>query len=377
MKVVIAPDSLKECMSALQVAQAIEAGVRRGAPDAETVLVPMADGGEGTVDALVAATDGETVATEVVGPLGKPVDAVWGMLGDRATAVIEMAAASGLPLVPPQERNPLVASTFGTGELVRAALDRGAKKIIIGIGGSATVDAGAGMAQALGAKLLDDAGESLGPGGGQLDRLARIDLAGLDDRVASLEVLVASDVNNPLLGDDGAARTFGPQKGATPEMVETLESNLRHFADVVERNLGVRVHDVPGAGAAGGLGAGLIVFLDAKLRLGIDIVLDAVGFDQRIAGADLVITGEGMMDWQSAFGKTPIGVAKAAKRQAIPVVAIVGALGKDRSRVLDAGIDAYFAIADGPITLEQSMARAAELLAETAEQAVRTFLLGG
>ena len=375
MKVAIAPDSLKECLSALDTARAIEAGIREAVPDAQTVLVPMADGGEGTVDALVAATEGRRMEQEVTGPLGEGVRAAWGMLGDGVTAAVEMAAASGLPLVPPSKRAPLHTTTYGTGQLIRAALDHGAQRIIIGIGGSATVDAGAGMAQALGARLLDDDGREVGPGGGQLDRLQRIDVTEMDERLRNVEVLVASDVSNPLLGDDGAARTFGPQKGATPHMVEVLEANLRHFANVVERDLGVRVHDTPGAGAAGGLGAGLMAFLRAKLEPGIDIVIEAVDLERRMQGADLVVTGEGMMDWQSLFGKTPLGVAQAAKRQGIPVVAIVGALGKDRQRVLGSGIDAYFSIADGPLTLEDSVARARELLAETAAQVMRVFCL--
>ena len=373
MKVVIAPDSLKECLSAQDAALAIEAGVKQAVPTAETVLIPMADGGEGTVDALVAATGGRHVEQSVTGPLGEPVAARFGMLGDGETAAIEMAAASGLPLVPPSRRDPLATTTYGTGELIRSALDQGARKIIIGIGGSATVDGGAGMAQALGARLLADDGQDIARGGGSLDRLDRVDLTALDGRLRHAEVRVACDVSNPLLGPDGAARTFGPQKGATPEMVETLEANLRHFADIIERDLGVRTHDMPGAGAAGGLGAGLVAFLNAELEMGIKIVIDAVDFDRRIQGADLVITGEGMMDWQSAFGKTPMGVAQAAKRHGIPVVAIVGALGRDRQRVLDAGIDAYFSFADGPIPLNDSMARARDLLAETASQVVRVF----
>jgi len=375
MRIVIAPDSLKECLSALEVAQAIEAGVKDAVPDAETVLIPLADGGEGTVDALVAATEGRFVEETVRGPLGRDVAARFGLLGDGHTAAIEMAAASGLPLVPPARRNPLVTTTYGTGQLIRSALDHGASKVIIGIGGSATVDGGAGMAQALGARLLDAAGRPIGPGGGALDGLDRIDMSDCDPRLADTEVVIASDVNNPLLGPDGAARTFGPQKGATPEMVDALEAGLQHFADLMERDLGLRTHDLAGAGAAGGLGAGLLAFLGAKLELGIDIVLDAVQFRERIRGADLVITGEGMMDWQSAFGKTPVGVAGAAKEQGLPVVAIVAALGKDRQRVLDAGLDAYFALADGPLTLEDSFARAAELLAETASQVVRVFAL--
>jgi len=375
-KVVVAPDSFKECLSALQVAEAVARGLRRADAAAEVVLVPMADGGEGTVDAVVDATGGRRLRTTVTGPLGDPVEATFGVSGDGETAVIEMAQASGLPLVPPRRRNPLRTTTYGTGELIGEALAEGVRTVIIGIGGSATVDGGAGMAQALGVKLTDASGRELGWGGGELGRLAHVDVGGLEERTLGVRFRVACDVTNPLLGERGAARVYGPQKGATPEMVEVLERNLARFARVVAHDLRVEVAKVPGGGAAGGLGAGLKAFLGAELVAGVEVVADAVGLAGKMAGADLVITGEGKLDAQSAFGKTPVGVARLAKKQGIPVVALAGALGGGAERVLAEGIDAYFSIADGPLGYEDSLARAAELLACAAEQCLRLWLSG-
>ena len=371
MKVCIAPDSFKESLSASEVAEAIRRGVLKVAPGAQTVIVPMADGGEGTVRALVDATGGEFVRETVTGPLGGKVQADYGLLGEGETAVIEMAAASGLPLLPPDERNPMLTTTFGTGELIRSALDRGVKHIIVGIGGSATVDGGAGMAQALGAKLLDEKGEEIGFGGGELRRLERIDLSGLAARVASVEVEVACDVTNPLTGPEGAARIYGPQKGATPEMVEALERNLAHLAHVIANDLGKDVCDLPGAGAAGGLGAGLVAFLGAKLRPGVEIVIEASGLREKMKGCHLVITGEGRLDEQSAFGKTIDGVAGVAKGLGIPVVAIAGSLGKGCEKVLGRGVSAYFSTVPGPGSLQEALTEAAEFLERTAEQVMR------
>ena len=374
MKVVIAPDSFKECLAAEAVAEAMARGVRAAAPGAEVVCVPMADGGEGTVRALVAATGGTRHQATVTAPLGEPVDAEFGILGDGTTAVIEMAAASGLPLVPPDRRDPTKATTFGTGELIRAALHLGVSRLILGIGGSATVDGGAGMAQALGARLLDDAGVPIGPGGGELARLERIDLAAMDPRLGSVRCDVACDVDNPLCGPRGAAHVYGPQKGATPAMVEQLDANLAHLADLVERDLGKNVRDAAGAGAAGGLGAGLMAFLDGRLRPGIGLVIDAVGLEAKLAGADLVLVGEGRMDEQSAYGKVPVGVARVASRMGIPVVAVVGSLGPGFQAVHAEGITACFSICGGPVTLEQAIDRAPDLLAQAAEQVTRLFL---
>ena len=377
MKIVVAPDSFKENLSAGEVAGAIARGIRDAVPDVEVVCVPMADGGEGTVEALVDATAGRFVEQTVTAPLGDSTLAHFGILGDGHTAVIEMASASGLPLVPPGKRNPLVTTTFGTGELILGALDLGVRKILIGIGGSATVDGGAGMANALGVKLLDADGHELPPGGGGFSKLDRIDVSGLDGRVASVTVEVACDVDNPLTGETGAAHVYGPQKGATPEQVRLLDEGLANFAEVIRRDLGVDVASVPGSGAAGGLGAGLVAFLGAVLRPGVDMVVDAVGLAVKMEGAALVITGEGRMDRQSAFGKTPVGVARAAKKLDLPVVAIVGAMGEGAEEVLTRGIDAVFSIHDGPMTMEEAFRESPELLRRCAAHVVRLFCLGG
>jgi len=371
MKIVIAPQGFKGNLTALEVARAIEEGVKRIVPDAETVLKPMADGGEGTVQALVDATGGEMMATEVTGPLKERVNARWGILNDKTTAVIEMASASGLPLVPPEKRNPLITTTYGTGELIRAALDHGCRKLIIGIGGSATNDGGAGMAQALGARLLDADDKKLPFGGAALARLARIDISAMDPRLADFKVTLASDVNNPLCGPRGASAIYGPQKGATPEMVKQLDAALSHYADVIKRDLGIDLRDLPGAGAAGGLGLGLMVFLKARMVPGIDVVIRATNLVADLKGAQLVFTAEGRIDCQSAMGKVPTGVAMAAKKFGAIVIALAGEVADDCRVVFDQGIDAVMSIAPGPITLEQSMAQAKKLLANAAECAMR------
>ena len=376
MKIVIAPDGFKGNLSALQVAQAIDKGIKRVVPDALTTLKPMADGGEGTVQAMVDATGGKVMTTEVTDPLGGRVSAHWGLLSDKVTGVIEMASASGLPLVPPEKRNPLLTTTYGTGELVLAALESGCRKLIIGIGGSATNDGGAGMAQALGARLMDSTGAELPSGGAALANLKSIDITNLDSRLADCEVLIASDVSNPLCGAQGASAVYGPQKGATPEMVTQLDAALAHYADVIQRDLGIKVKDVPGAGAAGGLGAGLIVFLKAELIPGIDIVIQATNLVEHLKDADLVFTGEGRLDSQTARGKVPTGVAKRAKEFGLPVIAIAGEILDDYHIVYEHGIDAVLSIAPGPISLSQSMAKAEGLTIDTAERAIRLFLCG-
>ena len=377
MRIVVAPDSFKESLDARAVCEAVASGLARGWPGVEVISVPLADGGEGTVRAMVAATGGTCVTAAVSDPLGRPVAAEFGILGDGATAVIEMAAASGLALLTPEERNPLVTTTFGTGELIRAALDRKVRRIILGIGGSATVDGGVGAAQALGAAFLNAERAPIGPGGGALNALESISLDGLDRRLKSVKVEAACDVDNPLTGPTGSAAVYGPQKGATPEMVEQLEGNLVHLANVVERTLDVAIAMTPGAGAAGGLGAGLLAFLGATLRPGIDLVMDAVNFAEVIRGADLIITGEGRVDGQSVFGKVLSGVARVAAPQGIPVIALAGTLGQGWRDVLDAGITACFAIADGPIALSDAIDRAPDLLANTAEQLARTLKASG
>jgi len=376
MKIVIAPDSFKECASAQEVAAAIAEGVARIVPDAEQVLVPMADGGEGTVDALVVATSGTLDECTVAGPLGDPVTALYGISGDAGTAFIEMASASGLALVPPERRDPRLTTTRGTGELMARALDRGVTRIVLGIGGSATNDAGTGMAQALGISLLDEDGKELGPGGAALAGLARIDDTRRHPGLATCEVLVACDVDNPLCGPNGASLIYGPQKGATPPEACELDAALRHFGEVVQDQLGTTILDMPGAGAAGGLGAGLVAFAGAQLAGGADLVAEVSKLDERLTGADLVITGEGMLDRQTVSGKTPIGVARIAQRHGIPVIALAGALGEGYRDVYDHGITAAFAICTHPMTLEKSVERTKELLADTAEAVLRAWLTG-
>lgn len=376
MRIVIAPDSFKGSLSAQEVCDAIGRGVLRAAPETLIDAVPMADGGEGTVQSLVDATGGELVMQRVTGPLGEPVTATFGLLGDGETAVIEMASASGLPLVPEGRRNPLVTTTRGTGELMCAALNRGRKKLLIGIGGSATNDGGAGMAQALGAALLDADGRPIGPGGGELASLARIDLSGIDPRLAETEVIVACDVENPLAGARGASAVYGPQKGATPEMVRQLDANLRHYAEIIRRDLGKDVGEVPGAGAAGGLGAGLIAFTGASLRRGVEIVIEAVRLRERLQGADLVITGEGRTDGQTVFGKTPAGVARVAGELGIPVVGLVGSYSSDAGVVHAYGIDALVSILHEPITVAEAIAQGPTLVERAAEELMRLLLVG-
>jgi glycerate kinase len=375
MKIVAAPNAFKESLSAVGVAQSIARGVRKVLPDAEVIQVPVADGGDGTVEALVAATGGQIIQRRVTGPLGESVDAYFGLLGDGHTAVVEMAVASGLHLVPNGQRNPMKTTTYGTGELIAAALDRGATKIIVGIGGSATVDGGAGMAQALGCSLLDKDGKDISRGGEGLARFASVDISDRHPGVAGVEAVVACDVDNPLTGPKGAPAVYGPQKGATPEMVEKLDGYLANYAKTLKRDLGLEVDRVPGAGAAGGLGAGLMAFLGATLKSGVEIVIEASRLEEKLDGADLVITGEGKLDGQTAFGKAPIGVARLAKKHGIPVVALGGALADDAPELVDHGVDALFSILPQPMSLEEAMKRTDEFVARATEQVVRLILL--
>lgn len=374
-KVVIAPDSFKESLSALEVAEAIEHGFRQVYPHVQYVKLPMADGGEGTVDSMVAATGGEIVRVEVTGPLGQPVQAFYGLLGDEETAVIEMAAASGLHLAPKAQRDPRITTSYGTGELILAALERGVKAIILGIGGSATNDGGAGMMQALGAKLLDDQQNLLLPGGAALAQLAHIDLSAMDPRLQQVSVTAACDVDNPLCGAHGASAVFGPQKGATPEMVAQLDAALRHYGTLLEQATGREVINMPGAGAAGGMGAALLGMLNARLRPGIEIVIETLGLDEALRDADLVITGEGRLDSQSIHGKTPIGVARVAKRYGLPVIGIAGSLSKDYQVVHQHGIDAAFSVLDRVVSLEDALAEAANNLEVTARNVAAVWRL--
>lgn len=376
MRIIVAPDSYKGSMPALGVAEAMARGIQAVFPDAEILKVPIADGGEGTVAALVAATGGRILRTEVRGPLGEPVQAPWGVSGDGRTAFIEMAAASGLPLVPEGHRDPRITSTYGTGQLLKAAMDAGLARLVVGIGGSATNDGGAGMARALGARFLDAEGQELPEGGAALARLARIDLSGLDPRLREASILVACDVDNPLCGPWGASAVYGPQKGATPEMVAELDAALAVFARVAAavtyREAALR----PGAGAAGGLGAGLLFFTDAKLRPGVSVVLDATEFDALAQTADLIMTGEGRTDAQTAMGKAPMGVAEVAKHYGVPVICLSGGLGEGADEVLAHGIDALASVAPGPMALEACLAQGAALVEAAASRVCRLLKVG-
>lgn len=376
MKIVIAPDSYKESLSALAVATAIEQGFCEIFPMAEYVKLPVADGGEGTVEAMVAATQGEIVHVRVTGPLGESVEGFYGRSGDKESAFIEMAAASGLELVAPSQRNPLKTTSWGTGELIRHALDAGVNHIIIGIGGSATNDGGAGMVQALGAKLLNAQGEPIGPGGEALENISRIDISGLDKRLAGCRIDVACDVTNPLTGKEGATAVFGPQKGATPEMIARLDKALEHYAQVIARDLDVDVLSLEGGGAAGGMGAALYAFCGAHLRQGIEIVTDALDLDRQVADADLVITGEGRIDSQTIHGKVPVGVAKIAKRYNKPVIGIAGSLTADVGVVHDHGLDAVFSVLYTICTLEEALENASENVRMTARNVAAAMKVG-
>lgn len=360
MKIVIAPDSYKESLSALGVACAIEAGFRDIYPDAEYVKLPVADGGEGTVEAMVAATQGRVIPVEVTGPLGEPVAGFYGVSGDEQCAFIEMAAASGLELLSPAQRDPLKTTSWGTGELIRHALDLGVRRIIIGLGGSATNDGGAGMIQALGAKLLTKDQQEIGHGGGALATLMKIDISELDSRLADCQIDAACDVTNLLTGEEGASAVFGPQKGATPEMVANLDHALTHYAKCIKQDLGIDVMVLEGGGAAGGMGAALHAFCGAKLRPGIDIVTEALHLDALVADANLVITGEGRMDSQTIHGKVPVGVARVAKRYHIPVIGIAGSLTPDVGVVHQHGIDAVFSVLYRICSLDDALVEAEE-----------------
>ncbi|AZO96590.1 glycerate kinase [Halocella sp. SP3-1] len=373
MRVMIAPDSFKGSLTALEVANHIKKGILKVFPNAEVLKVPMADGGEGTVQSLVDATDGEIIVKDVTGPLGDKVAASFGILGNGKTAVIEMATASGLPLVPEDKADPSITTTYGTGELIKHALDQGIKELIIGIGGSATNDAGVGMAQALGASFRDEDGLEIGFGGGELDKIKEIDLSNLDKRIKEININVACDVTNPLYGPEGAAYIYGPQKGADQKMVELLDKNLRYFAEVVKKSLNIDLQSIPGAGAAGGLGAGLFAFLKAELKSGVDIVLEANKFEEKLSGVNLVITGEGKIDGQTVQGKTPVGVAKKAKEKNIPVIAVAGMVAESAEEVYQAGIDTCFSITQRPLTLEEAMNKSGEWLEMVSEQIMRLY----
>jgi len=387
-KVVFALNAFKESLTALDACRAVAKGFSRGCPEAEPVIFPVADGGDGTAEALVAATSGRMVSRKVCGPLGAPVRACYGILGDGQMAIVEMAKASGLALVPPHRRNPLKTTTYGTGELIADAVKRGVRRVIVGLGGSATVDMAMGMAQALGARLLDRRGQPVGRGGGAMAELARIDLSELRAHWAGVEIVAATDVTNPLVGPHGGIRVYSPQKGATPAMVRRLEAGARNVARIIKRDLGVGVASVPGAGAAGGFGAGIIAWLGGCLQPGIEVILDVADFAAALEGAALVITGEGRIDDQTVFGKAPAGVARRAKAAGIPCIAVAGSIELRKSRVgqvgnlsqtspdkagrlgslSQIGLDAVFSICNRPMSLDEAIRNARPLAEQCGEQ---------
>ncbi|MFP4660630.1 MAG: glycerate kinase [Halanaerobiales bacterium] len=375
MKVLIAPDSFKGSLSAVEVADYIERGLLKVCKDVKVIKLPMADGGEGTVDTILAALSGKFIEAEVTGPLGNQVIAGFGLIDKGRTAIIEMAAASGYTLIPEDQANPMKTTTYGTGELIKAALDKGVEEIILGIGGSATNDAGVGMAQALGVSFLDNADKDIGFGGGELSRIKKIDCSCLDSRIEKVNIKVACDVNNPLYGENGAAYVYGPQKGATDKMVKTLDKNLRHIAKLIKNKTGIDLQTVPGAGAAGGLGGGLKAFLDAELLSGIDIILDTYNIDDKIKGTDLVITGEGKIDKQTMNGKVPLGVARMANHYSIPVVAIAGMVVSDECSELNEYIDCIFSITQAPVDIEQAKKQTSSWIEFTTQQIINFYLL--
>lgn len=376
MKILISPQAFKESLSGMEAARAIEEGVLRALPNAQTTLIPIADGGDGTLETLVATTGGTIQRATVEDPLGRPITSSWGALGDGQTAMIEMSRASGLALLQEQERNPRITSTYGTGQLILEALNDGFSKLIIGIGGSATNDGGAGMAQSLGIKLLDKHGVNLQPGGSSLKKLDHIDVSTMDPRISEATIMVATDVSNILCGPTGASAVYGPQKGASQSTIEELDQCLSHFAASIKEILNIDIKQIPGSGAAGGLGAGLMAFLKADLQPGVDVVLETLQIESYLEGADLVITGEGQMDYQTVFNKAPIGIAKRAKKKNIPVIAIAGSLGKGYEQVFDHGIDGVTAAVLAPMPLTKATDEAKSLVSMAAERAIRLIEVG-
>lgn len=373
--IVLAPDSFKESMTAKEVCEAMERGIKKVNSNITCIHVPMADGGEGTMQSLVDATKGKVYSLKVDGPLGDQVEAQYGILGDGEIGILEMASASGIHLVSPEQRNPLLTTTYGTGQLIKACLDHGVKKLLIGIGGSATNDGGAGVIQALGGRLLDKQGTELAFGGGELGKLSTIDLSNFDSRLKDVIVEVACDVSNPLCGESGASNVYGPQKGATREMISILDDNLRHYADIIKKQLGKDVLDVPGAGAAGGLGAGLMAFLNGSLKKGIEMVIEYAGLEEKVKDADMVWTGEGSIDFQTQYGKTPLGVATVSKKHNKPVIALAGRVGEGIDVLYESGIDSIFGITKGATSIEEALAKGQENIEKTAENIIRLMNL--
>lgn len=362
MKILIAPDSFKDCLSALKVGEYLKKGMLKASSAYEIRIVPMADGGEGTVDSLIDATEGRKISCSVLDPLSRKIEARYGISGDNETAIIEMASASGIELLNNEERNPWITTTYGTGELIKDALNKGCRRFICGIGGSATNDGGTGMAMALGVKFTDTAGNEIGFGGGELAKIEKIDISGLDPRINVSEFIIACDVNNPLTGQEGASFIYGPQKGADDKMVQKLDDNLKHLADKIKAYLKVDIENVPGAGAAGGLGGGFLAFLNGKLQKGVDIVTEETNLEEHCRWADYVITGEGKIDGQTKFGKTPQGVANMAAMYNVPVLAVAGTLGKGYQELYSSGFDVVLSIVDKPMELKDALKGAPELL---------------
>jgi glycerate kinase len=372
MNILIAPDSFKDCLSAKEVALNIEAGIRRIMPAANIKILPMADGGEGTVEALVDATGGKIISAMVHDPLMRKINSFFGVLGDKKTAVVEMAAASGIELLKENERNPWTTSTYGTGELIGHALDMNCEKLVIGVGGSSTNDAGTGMAQALGVRFVDNAGREVPGSGGNLNRIADIDMSGLDKRIGRCRILVACDVDNPFYGPGGAALTYAPQKGADAAMAKKLDNNMRYLADKISEILDINIQNIKGAGAAGGLAGGLMAFLKAELKPGFEVIKDIINLEKEIRKADIVITGEGRMDYQTQFGKVPFGIARIAARHKKPVIAITGSLGDKADELYKKDFTGIFPLAENPRDTDKALKEAGILLQNTAERIFRS-----
>ena len=376
MKILIAPDSFKDALSSIEVAKCLKSGMAKVLTNADFELVPMADGGEGTVDAILSSVNGKKVRVTVHDPLMRKISSFIGITNDNRTAIIEMAAASGLVLLKEQERNPWITTSYGTGELIKAALDNNCDTIILGIGGSATNDAGIGMATALGAKFMDEYGQPVLGCGGDVGKIQRIDLSGLDTRIFSTKIMVACDVINPLTGPKGASAVYGPQKGADEEMVRKLDANLIALAKVIKEQLGKDVETIPGAGASGGLGAGLMAFIGARLVKGFDIIAEITGLEQKIMSADIIITGEGKADNQTLFGKTAFGVAQLAKKYRKPVILVAGTLTDDAEILYNEGVDAMISVIDKPMSLNEALKETSHLLVSTGERVARILRVG-
>ena len=374
-KILISPQEFKESLTGLEVANAIQEGINKVDSKIKTSLVPVADGGDGTLQTMVDVTGGKIITETVRDPLGRNIDSVWGKLGDDNSAVIEMAKASGLALLNENEKSATLTSTYGTGQLFKFALDQGIDNFIIGIGGSATNDGGAGFVSALGAKLYDENGKEVESNGISLSSIRDIDMSNFDKRVKNTSVRVACDVTNPLCGNEGASAIFGPQKGANPEEVNLLDKNLLHWASLIKDQLGKDILNVPGAGAAGGLGAGLMAFTDAELSIGANIVLDSLNYDEHLRDVDLVIVGEGSTDKSTQFNKSPVAVAMRAKKLGIPVICLSGSVGQGYSESRDLGISSFFSIVSGPIELKYAIENAHELIVKSTEEIIRSLIL--